>query len=63
MYGGASAACLANYMDNWKCTGSLRGDGSPVNGAAGQAGTPGAAGTPGGPATQNALQAVAGRYV
>lgn len=22
---------LANYMDNWKCTGILRGDGSPVN--------------------------------
>ncbi|XP_057210024.1 nucleoporin SEH1 isoform X1 [Triplophysa rosa] len=22
----------ANYMDNWKCTGILRGDGSPVNG-------------------------------
>ncbi|TSV28438.1 Nucleoporin SEH1 [Bagarius yarrelli] len=23
----------ANYMDNWKCTGILRGDGSPVNGS------------------------------
>lgn len=22
----------ANYMDNWKCTGILKGNGSPVNG-------------------------------
>ncbi|KAI2652572.1 Nucleoporin SEH1 [Labeo rohita] len=27
----------ANYMDNWKCTGILRGDGSPVNGSSGHA--------------------------
>lgn len=26
-----SVNCAANYMDNWKCTGILRGDGSPVN--------------------------------
>ncbi|XP_010878662.1 nucleoporin SEH1 isoform X2 [Esox lucius] len=26
----------ANYMDNWKCTGILKGDGSPVNGSSGQ---------------------------
>ncbi|XP_033848879.1 nucleoporin SEH1 isoform X2 [Acipenser ruthenus] len=26
----------ANYMDNWKCTGILKGDGSPVNGTSNQ---------------------------
>ncbi|XP_067834277.1 nucleoporin SEH1 isoform X1 [Heptranchias perlo] len=26
----------ANYMDNWKCTGVLKGDGSPVNGGLSQ---------------------------
>ncbi|XP_028820010.1 nucleoporin SEH1 isoform X2 [Denticeps clupeoides] len=35
----------ANYMDNWKCTGILRGDGSPVNGAAAHGTVVGAAGT------------------
>uniref|UniRef100_H3AFD6 SEH1 like nucleoporin n=1 Tax=Latimeria chalumnae TaxID=7897 RepID=H3AFD6_LATCH len=28
----------ANYMDNWKCTGILKGDGSPVNGGSSQQG-------------------------
>lgn len=32
----SSLCSAANYMDNWKCTGILRGDGSPVNGSAGQ---------------------------
>lgn len=26
----------ANYMDNWKCTGILKGNGSPVNGGSQQ---------------------------
>ncbi|XP_070768064.1 nucleoporin SEH1 [Enoplosus armatus] len=26
----------ANYMDNWKCTGILKGDGSPLTGSSGQ---------------------------
>lgn len=26
----------ANYMDNWKCTGILKGNGSPVNGSSQQ---------------------------
>ena len=26
----------ANYMDNWKCTGILKGDGSPLSGTSGQ---------------------------
>ncbi|CAG05024.1 unnamed protein product [Tetraodon nigroviridis] len=26
----------ANYMDNWKCTGILKGDGSPLSGSSGQ---------------------------
>lgn len=26
----------ANYMDNWKCTGSLKGNGSPVSGSSQQ---------------------------
>lgn len=26
----------ANYMDNWKCTGILKGDGSPLTGLSGQ---------------------------
>lgn len=31
-------SCLsaANYMDNWKCTGILKGDGSPLTGSSGQ---------------------------
>ncbi|XP_016107514.1 nucleoporin seh1-like [Sinocyclocheilus grahami] len=36
----------ANYMDNWKCTGILRGDGSPVNGS-GHAAALSAVGVPG----------------
>lgn len=28
--------CAANYMDNWKCTGILKGDGSPLTGSSGQ---------------------------
>uniref|UniRef100_A0A9J7XZU7 SEH1-like (S. cerevisiae) n=1 Tax=Cyprinus carpio carpio TaxID=630221 RepID=A0A9J7XZU7_CYPCA len=37
----------ANYMDNWKCTGILRGDGSPVNGSSGHAAALSAVGIPG----------------
>lgn len=29
---------LANYMDNWKCTGILKGNGSPVNASSTQQG-------------------------
>lgn len=41
--------CLssANYMDNWKCTGILRGDGSPVNGSSGPSSALSAVGVPG----------------
>ncbi|XP_010878661.1 nucleoporin SEH1 isoform X1 [Esox lucius] len=53
----------ANYMDNWKCTGILKGDGSPVNGSSGQ---PSAMNTVVGSAvqaSQNALNgSAAGRY-
>lgn len=28
----------ANYMDNWKCTGILKGNGSPVNASSTQQG-------------------------
>ncbi|KAK0155832.1 Nucleoporin SEH1 [Merluccius polli] len=30
------SAPAANYMDNWKCTGILKGDGSPLSGTSGQ---------------------------
>uniref|UniRef100_A0A672NE84 Nucleoporin seh1-like n=1 Tax=Sinocyclocheilus grahami TaxID=75366 RepID=A0A672NE84_SINGR len=51
----------ANYMDNWKCTGILRGDGSPVNGS-GHAAALSAVGVPG--AAQMLVGATsAGRYV
>ncbi|XP_052359796.1 nucleoporin SEH1-like [Oncorhynchus keta] len=50
-------------MDNWKCTGILKGDGSPVNGSSGQ---PGAMNTMVGSTvqtSQNALNgSAAGRY-
>ncbi|KAM9415983.1 nucleoporin SEH1 isoform 4-T17 [Salvelinus alpinus] len=36
----------ANYMDNWKCTAILRGDGSPVTGSSSQAAVPSTAGGP-----------------
>ncbi|KAL0963297.1 hypothetical protein UPYG_G00304310 [Umbra pygmaea] len=53
----------ANYMDNWKCTGILKGDGSPVNGSSGQ---PSALNTLVGSSlqtSQNALNGcAAGRY-
>ncbi|XP_064204763.1 nucleoporin SEH1 isoform X1 [Anguilla rostrata] len=39
----------ANYMGTWKCTGILKGDGSPVSGSSGQQGAPNAAGGPGAP--------------
>uniref|UniRef100_A0AAY4CUE3 Nucleoporin SEH1 n=1 Tax=Denticeps clupeoides TaxID=299321 RepID=A0AAY4CUE3_9TELE len=53
----------ANYMDNWKCTGILRGDGSPVNGAAAHGTVVGAAGTAVSAAAQQPLVgASAGRY-
>lgn len=32
----AFCLCAANYMDNWKCTGILKGDGSPLTGLSGQ---------------------------
>ncbi|XP_036411421.1 nucleoporin SEH1 isoform X1 [Megalops cyprinoides] len=53
----------ANYMGNWKCTGILKGDGSPVNGTSSQTGAlnPGT-GLPG-VASQNSLDGTsAGRY-
>lgn len=49
-------------MDNWKCTGILRGDGSPVNGSSGHAAALSAVGIPG--AAQMVVGAAsAGRYV
>uniref|UniRef100_A0A4W5LI02 Secreted protein n=1 Tax=Hucho hucho TaxID=62062 RepID=A0A4W5LI02_9TELE len=45
-----SSLCLslspANYMDNWKCTAILRGDGSPVDGSSSRAAVPSTAGGP-----------------
>lgn len=32
----ATTFFAANYMDNWKCTGILKGDGSPLTGLSGQ---------------------------
>ncbi|KPP74554.1 nucleoporin seh1-like [Scleropages formosus] len=53
----------ANYMDNWKCTGILKGDGSPVIGSSGQPVALSAAGGSSALASQNALNGVmAGRY-
>ncbi|KAM6936066.1 nucleoporin SEH1 isoform 1-T1 [Lycodopsis pacificus] len=53
----------ANYMDNWKCTGILKGDGSPLTGSSGQ---PTAMSTVVGSSvqtSQNALNGMsAGRY-
>ncbi|KAK6325939.1 hypothetical protein J4Q44_G00015830 [Coregonus suidteri] len=53
----------ANYMDNWKCTGILKGDGSPVNGSSGQ---PSAMNTVVGSTVQTSQSALngsaAGRY-
>lgn len=46
-------------MDNWKCTGILKGDGSPVYGSSGQ---PGAlSGVLGSAAAQSALNGATGR--
>ncbi|XP_077052767.1 nucleoporin SEH1 isoform X1 [Siphateles boraxobius] len=51
----------ANYMDNWKCTGILRGDGSPVNGSSGHTAALSTVGVPG--AAQMVVGAAsAGRY-
>uniref|UniRef100_A0AAY4DBY9 Nucleoporin SEH1 n=1 Tax=Denticeps clupeoides TaxID=299321 RepID=A0AAY4DBY9_9TELE len=50
----------ANYMDNWKCTGILKGDGSPANGASGQAGIINPVGSAALTA-QSALNVLAGR--
>nr|XP_046189171.1 nucleoporin SEH1-like [Oncorhynchus gorbuscha] len=47
----------ANYMDNWKCTGILKGDGSPVNGSSGQ---PGAMNTMVGSTVQTSQNALNG---
>ncbi|KAJ8288501.1 hypothetical protein COCON_G00011600 [Conger conger] len=53
----------ANYMDNWKCTGILKGDGSPVNGSSGQPGILNASAGSAAQGSQNALNgASAGRY-
>ncbi|XP_035283908.1 nucleoporin SEH1 isoform X1 [Anguilla anguilla] len=52
----------ANYMGTWKCTGILKGDGSPVSGSSGQQGAPNAVGGPGAP--QGSLNGtLAGRYL
>lgn len=49
-------------MDNWKCTGILRGDGSPVNGSSGLTAALSTVGVPG--AAQMVVGAAsAGRYV
>ncbi|KAJ8353762.1 hypothetical protein SKAU_G00213290 [Synaphobranchus kaupii] len=50
----------ANYMDNWKCTGILKGDGSPVNGSSGQ---PGALNAVAGSAAQGSQNALNGASV
>ncbi|XP_056142275.1 nucleoporin SEH1 [Lampris incognitus] len=53
----------ANYMDNWKCTGILKGDGSPLSGSSGQ---PTAMSTVVGSSIQTSLSTLngtsAGRY-
>lgn len=55
----------ANYMYNWKCTGILRGDGTPVNGTSGQAGLANSTGASGTLASQAAVAGAvsAGRSV
>ncbi|TRY99021.1 hypothetical protein DNTS_024571 [Danionella cerebrum] len=51
----------ANYMDNWKCTGILRGDGSPVNGSSGHSSSVSSVAVPAA-AQMLAGAASAGRY-
>ncbi|XP_074058182.1 centrosomal protein of 192 kDa [Macrotis lagotis] len=53
----------ANYMDNWKCTGILKGNGSPVNGSSSQQGISNASLGSNNPNLQNSLNgSSASRY-
>ncbi|XP_072462705.1 centrosomal protein of 192 kDa [Notamacropus eugenii] len=53
----------ANYMDNWKCTGILKGNGSPVNGTSSQQGISNASLGSNNPNLQNSLNgSSASRY-
>ncbi|XP_048364489.1 centrosomal protein of 192 kDa [Sphaerodactylus townsendi] len=53
----------ANYMDNWKCTGILKGNGSPVNASSSQQGVFNAPLGTANPSLQNSVNGTsAGRY-